>query len=265
MSAFATVINGLNSLTESELRQLYLIVGVRIGESGANPAPGAKPRGRQPKAGATSLPVRAKPVADGKKGKKGNPSRKSQWETHPIYREYKRLKKVVETQAKESKTPFASIQSPEKDSYARALNQWLEAKSSFRDRNGPKETGAEEPSAPPLATVAGGGLQQAMPVPLPGDTIQLATIEEFMGQARSSGKIPKKEPTWADEAEDDSMGGDSGTESETEPPAEQVLAPPQKRTASDASNSTRATAPKRSGHPETGAPVKQQGAPKTKN
>jgi len=132
----------LGELSESELRQLYLIVGVRLGiAEGGSSAP--RITGKAPNKGLAGKAKVARPAGGAKKSSKGNPSRKSQWETHPLYREYKRLKKVVETQAKERNLSFAAVDSPERTAYNEALSQWLEAKSSFRDHRGP-ETNSEE-------------------------------------------------------------------------------------------------------------------------
>jgi hypothetical protein len=160
MSAFTTVVSRLGELSESELRQLHLIVGVRLGipdglstrggrgasssnkrgkGKGASPNPQAK--GRRPAS-------KGNPSRSGRKApSKGNPSRKSQWETHPLYREYKRLKKVVETQAKEKKISFAVVDSPEREAYNLALSQWLGAKHSFRRYSGDKKESADAKSA----------------------------------------------------------------------------------------------------------------------
>jgi len=147
MSAFATIVGRLGELSESELRQLYLVVGVRLGfpdgaAPGAKPQAGGKSSGKKG-TGKTGIPSKGA----GKSRGKGNPSRKSQWETHPLYLEYKRLKRVVETQAKEAKTSFNEVDTPERSAYQVALSQWLEAKSSFRGRNTAQKEGAEATSA----------------------------------------------------------------------------------------------------------------------
>jgi len=152
MSAFSTVISRLSDLSESELRQLYLVVGVRLGipdgqKAGKN-SQGAGKSGSKTAGGKSSKQsgsAGGKPA--GTRSSKGNPQRKSQWETHPLYKEYKRLKKVVETQAKESKTPFASVDTPERSAYNLALERWLEAKSSFRDRGNTAENDEEASSS----------------------------------------------------------------------------------------------------------------------
>jgi len=64
--------------------------------------------------------------------KKGNPKRVSQYATHPLYVEYKRLQATVRKQAKELGTTFNEVDSKEKTSYDEVFSQWLKAKSSFR-------------------------------------------------------------------------------------------------------------------------------------
>lgn len=145
MSALATIVGSLGELSESELRQLYLMVGVRLGipdvpsgQSARGRAPG---KTGNPKASGGKTPK--KPTSS-----KGNPKRKSQWANHPLYQEYSRLKKVVEAQAKEAKTSFNSVDSAESTAYKVAFSQWLDAKSSFRDHGesgqNPAKPGREE-------------------------------------------------------------------------------------------------------------------------
>lgn len=144
MSALATIVEKLGELSESELRQLYLVVGVRLGNPDV--PTGAKPRGKATAKGRNSKPSAGK---TGKKASssKGNPSRKSQWANHPLYQEYSRLKKVVENQAKEAKTSFNAVDTAESRAYREAFTHWVEAKSSFRDhRKGGKEDDSEEES-----------------------------------------------------------------------------------------------------------------------
>jgi len=142
-SAFAATVSRLEELTESELRQLHLIIGVRLGLTGGN----AEPASGKP--GARSRPGRGgKSSGRGGRagGAKGNPERKSQWANHPLYREYSRLKKVVESQAKEMKISFNQVQTPEQCLYREALTQWVNAKSRFRDRQTANENPSDEDS-----------------------------------------------------------------------------------------------------------------------
>jgi hypothetical protein len=131
MSALASIVASLGELSESELQQLYLMVGVRLGIPG-----GSTPGGNSGGARASGKTTKPKPTG-GKTSKsisssQGNPKRKSQWANHPLYVEYSRLKKVVEKQAKDSKTSFNAVDTAESRAYRQAFSQWLEAKSSFR-------------------------------------------------------------------------------------------------------------------------------------
>jgi len=134
MSTLATIIGGLGELTESELRQLYLLIGVRLGIPDV--PTGALPQGRKSvingETGSTTRKTSGSIVSS--KGKpKGNPQRKSQWAKHPQYQEYTRLKKVVSTLAKEKGISFNAVDTAESREYRLAFNLWLEAKYSFRD------------------------------------------------------------------------------------------------------------------------------------
>jgi hypothetical protein len=134
-TALAAVVNRLGDLTESELRQLHLIVGVRLGfpdgASGVlNPKTSAAPAGKSGKGKQT----RAKGSKSAKAKGVGNPQRKSQWVKHPLYQEYSRLKKVVESQSKEQKCSFNKVDTAESRAYRAAFTQWVEAKHSFRGR-----------------------------------------------------------------------------------------------------------------------------------
>ncbi|BCH36644.1 hypothetical protein [Aspergillus lentulus narnavirus 1] len=231
MSAFSTVVGRLGELSESELRQLYLIVGVRLGIQDGSSAP----RGAGSGPNKTGRAKGKVPNAPGsrKAASKGNPQRKSQWETHPLYREYKRLKKVVETQAKERNVSFAAVDSPEREAYNQALSQWLEAKSSFRDRSGDKKEGEAEAASgkgkgkdgnrPPAAAAAAG--------PSNSDKVRATS--------------------WADEvqkAEEEQSSSSSEDEAMPEAPAPQPeSSTPLKRGARNVSLSSRSTPPKKGG------------------
>jgi len=130
MSALATIVGSLGELTESELRQLYLMVGVRLGIPDV--PTGVKPQGLARAIGSNATTSRVKGQSKSTSSR-GNPARKSQWANHPLYKEYSRLKKVVEAQSKERNVSFNSVDTAESRAYKLAFNQWLEAKCSFRD------------------------------------------------------------------------------------------------------------------------------------
>lgn len=208
MSAFATVVSRLGELTESELRQVYLIVGVRLGfpdgkETGKSSRGITKGHAKSGGSSKTGPSGSSSGKTAKKTSSKGNPQRKSQWETHPLYREYKRLKKVVETQAKELKVPFASVDSPEREAYNLALEQWLGAKSSFRDREAATKEGEEASSSKGK-----------------GRAVETAQGTTHSGDPTPTDKVGR--PSWADEAQE-AADGDSSSEDEDLPDAPPVV------------------------------------------
>jgi len=172
MSALATIVGSLGELSESELRQLYLMVGVRLGipdvPSGSKTPGKATGKARNPtSSGAKSQPKKA--------SSKGNPKRKSQWANHPLYQEYSRLKKVVEAQAKESKLSFNAVDTAESRAYRQAFTDRVNAKSSFRDHSG-------------------GGQAQAMPARKEEDDEEESSEEEEEAKPSSSQVQAKPAP-----------------------------------------------------------------------
>jgi hypothetical protein len=172
MSALATIVGGLGELSESELRQLYLMIGVRLGIPDV--PPGLKGPGTGTAKSRNAKPSGAKKPQKGTTSK-GNPKRKSQWANHPLYQEYSRLKKVVEAQAKDCKQSFNSVDTAESRAYRLVFSQWLEAKSSFRDH---REGGAPGPRAPTEGKEA--------------DEEESSDEEEEAGEAPSSSLVQPK-------------------------------------------------------------------------
>jgi hypothetical protein len=129
ISALSQIINLIPRLTDLESDQLRAMLGVGVQNSAT-----ARGSTNQPKAGSSSRAQgQQQNAAKPKTAKKrGNPARKSQWITNPLYVEYSRLKKVVEAQAKEAKIAFNAIATPEKASYDAAFTSWMEEKQSFR-------------------------------------------------------------------------------------------------------------------------------------
>jgi len=145
MSALATIVGSLGELSESELRQLYLMVGVRLGNPDGSAGSKSQRKGGGKASNTNSKGGKTTPSKSGGKtaspSSKGNPQRKSQWANHPLYQEYSRLKKVVEAQAKEAKTSFNAVDTAESRAYRQAFTHWVEAKSSFRDHGKSGQTG----------------------------------------------------------------------------------------------------------------------------
>jgi len=197
-SALAAVFDRLDHLTELELRQVYLAIGVRLGD-----APAAKPVPRGGKSSRGAKRGRGGTTASSAKGGKGNPQRKSQWANHPLYQEYSRLKKSVEAQAKEAKRPFNSIDTAESRAYRVALSQWLGAKSSFRDHpqvteetsdeesevEGEKTPSRKQPGVSPGRAEPVSTGSAASPQGIPGSSAGRKPSE------RASGKLPEARKT----------------------------------------------------------------------
>jgi hypothetical protein len=244
MSAFTTVVSRLGELSESELRQLHLIVGVRLGfpdelsTRGGRGASSSNKRGKgkgaspNPQAGGRRPVSKGNPSRSGRKASsKGNPSRKSQWDNHPLYREYRRLKKVVETQAREKKISFAVVDSPEREAYNLALSQWLGAKSSFRRYSGDKKESADAKSA---------DKREGKAVARPPAEVSSAGPPKT-GQAGSA--------SWADVAREAERASSSSSEDEETQKAPGVKPAPKssRRARGKSSPRARSTAPNRGG------------------
>jgi len=144
-SRLATVVDCLDGMTDSELRQLQLIIGVRLGKPTFGASAPVKSRGTTSRASVGNPGGTRKPKIP-RRMPKGNPSRKSQWASHPLYAECARLKKVVTQQSKETKLSFNAVDTDESRQYREALSQWLEAKSSFRGYKTTSEGSVDEGS-----------------------------------------------------------------------------------------------------------------------
>jgi hypothetical protein len=186
-NALAAIVGRLGGLSEPELRQLYLIVGVRLGfPDGASPGITRKTvkGARGDKVSTGNLGPKK---SSGRGATKGNPSRKSQWVNHPLYKEYSRLKKVVEAQSKEGHTSFNAVDTPERRAYDEAFIHWMEAKSSFRDRktltkdDDSDEESEDETESAPVKKQAGS-----------------SSVQRFAGSSRhgsSASKTPASPPS----------------------------------------------------------------------
>jgi len=149
---FKSAFDAVLALSVTERAALISAVSVLSGfhpaGDGKSPAVVGKPVGDSSYATVAAAPAtapQAKPEAEKKakaakapssnvsrRKKKGNPKRVSQYATHPLYVEYKRLQATVRRQARESGVTFNEVDSKEKTSYDEVFSQWLKAKSSFR-------------------------------------------------------------------------------------------------------------------------------------
>jgi hypothetical protein len=129
MPGLSDIVSLLADISPLEKRQLLAILNVELGTQSQKSAP------QQTRSSTSKATPTQKSSGKGNRPKRGNPKRKSQHATNPLYQEYSRLKKIVEKQAKDGKTPFSSLRTPEKREYDAALTDWVRAKSSFRGRN----------------------------------------------------------------------------------------------------------------------------------
>lgn len=131
--AFNEVLTRLSLLSAVQKRQVIALLSVEVG--GLAPEASGSSRVSTATKVAVGQSVTVPPSSRGKssgKKRRGNPQRKSQYATNPLYIEYARLRKVVQKQAKEAKIAFNAVTSPEKQGYDLAFTRWVEAKSSFR-------------------------------------------------------------------------------------------------------------------------------------
>jgi hypothetical protein len=129
-SNLTDAVAAIDRCSADELRQLNALITVRLGETIPGKARGGT--GKQVgggKGGKTSQGKAQKPA----RNPKGNPQRKSQYATHPVYKAYRVAKIALEKEAKESKTLFKDLSGNSRDIYDAALMAWLQTKSGFRN------------------------------------------------------------------------------------------------------------------------------------
>jgi hypothetical protein len=134
-SNLATAVEAIGRLTDDEARQLVGMLNVRLD--------GPAPKGVSLRKGA-GRGFRTQGAKQGKgrggKAPKGNPQRKSQFSTHPVYLAYKEAQKAANKQQKEaqyktvhfSKLPLFAV-------YNEKLTAWIQAKSLFRGKGNAEE------------------------------------------------------------------------------------------------------------------------------
>jgi hypothetical protein len=139
-SNLSNAVAALDPLSNSELEQLVGLIQIRLGKSASRPrkTSGQKATGKKKGGGGGKTAA----------SKKGNPARKSQWAENAHYKEYMRLKKAVELEAKEGKVPFSAIDSDNSKLYRVALASWLTAKARFRTSGEAPEAQTEIGEAP---------------------------------------------------------------------------------------------------------------------
>jgi hypothetical protein len=134
-SNLADAVSAVDRCSVDELRQLQALISVRIGEGASAGKARGRPVGQKVDGG--------KGVKDSKtqrKPRKGNPQKKSQYATHPVYKAYRDAKCAAERKAKEDKVLFKDLAGKAREDYDEALSNWLQTKSGFRSSSRKTET-----------------------------------------------------------------------------------------------------------------------------
>lgn len=164
-SNLTDAVSAIDRCSDDELRQLQALISVRLNEG--VPGKTRRPRGQEidggKKGGKSS-----KQTGSGKPLKKGNPQRKSQYATHPVYRAYKAAKMAAEKASKEGKIPFKDLAGEIREKYDEALSNWLQTKSGFRASKREDESSDSESEADQKVKGSEGGDASALVQVKPG-------------------------------------------------------------------------------------------------
>lgn len=153
-SNLTDAVSAIAECSEDELRQLHALVSARLGEKVSS----SKTRGSDgQKVGGGKGGKSSKGSGDAKR-KKGNPQRKSQYSTHPAYKEYRSAKTAVELAAKTEKIPFKDVTGEVRSVYDDALSAWFQAKCGFRASKKENTTSDSESGENPDDEGTGGEL-----------------------------------------------------------------------------------------------------------
>jgi len=139
-SNLAEAVSAVDRCSDDEIRQLQALIAIRLGEG----PPGTARRSRSQKAGGGKKGGKSSKTGLGRT-RKGNPQRKSQYATHPVYKEFKQAKKAVEELSKEGKIPFKDVTGDARDRYDEALSNWIRAKCGFRASKTDDENSGSQP------------------------------------------------------------------------------------------------------------------------
>jgi hypothetical protein len=158
-STLGNAIAAVEQCSTDELRQLQALISVRIGEGytgktrvASKGKPGSK-RGKAPEA-----------------KRKGNPERKSQFATHPLYKAYRSLKKELEAKCKAEKISFKDAAGTElRTRYDEALLAWSQAKSGFRRSASDDKGSGSKPGE--LAQAQGARVDDIVPYSSQGENV----------------------------------------------------------------------------------------------
>lgn len=120
----------LGQCSNQELLEIQALISARIGSQDGNFPSAKKQRVDNRASKKKTSPNTQQPSRRGKR--KGNPQRKSQHLTHPVYKAYKDAQKLRAAAAKEQGVSFKDVAGETATSYAEALNEWLKVKHGFR-------------------------------------------------------------------------------------------------------------------------------------
>jgi hypothetical protein len=152
-SNLATAVDAASKCSDDEIRQLVAMLNARLGNVSA-----VVNRGNRGAKGAGDQKGGKGKAKGGKPRKKGNPQRTSQYETNPVYREYRAAKRACEAQKKEE--PYKGLlfhELPLYEAYQEKLTAWMKAKSGFRGKarkSKEQSSDGEEGVVPPEAETA---------------------------------------------------------------------------------------------------------------
>lgn len=161
-SNLTEAVSAVDRCSDDELRQLQALIAARIGYGKVTAISGRQPR-KKVDVG------RGKTSRDSKPGPKkpGNPQKKSQYATHPVYKAYRDAKRVVEQKAKEDKVSFKDVTGETREIYMEALSNWMQTKSGFR--------GKTKIAKPPAETAEPERGENGVPQPMDEDSNQAKT------------------------------------------------------------------------------------------
>ena len=128
-SNLTDAISAIDRCSDDELRQIQALLSARLGERTSSVT--RRSRGKEIDGGRKGSKT-SKRSGSRRTLKKGNPQRKSQYATHPVYMEYKAAKKAVEDFSKREKISFKDVTGEARGKYDEALSNWLQTKSGFR-------------------------------------------------------------------------------------------------------------------------------------
>jgi hypothetical protein len=178
-SNLTDAVSAIDRCSEDELRQIQALIAVRLGDGPSKKLGGAK--GQKADGGKRGKSSKQ----DSKRGSKGNPQRKSQFELHPVYKAYRASRKQVELKAKKEKVSFKDVTGPEMEHYQEALANWLQTKSGFRGSKKENETSDSQSDGQKTPRTSGGKAPDEIQES-PGPENESATKRRKLGEVAAS-------------------------------------------------------------------------------